>query len=1352
MSKAVAFTTRRCRNRVVSLVEPLEGRVLLSADVLSSHNDPGNTGQQLSEFVLNPTNVGSTNAAGSVTTNFGRVFDTTLDGQVFAQVLAKANVNVTAGSQGIHNVLYVATMHDSLYAVDANTGTILWQDNFTQIVDPRVATIGSPSPTAGVTTIPAVSGDNALVNGSDIGPELGILATPTINPSTNILYLVADTQELRNGATPTGTFTSGTTDIHYVQRLWAINISDGSIAITPTTNPPSSIEPTTGGQIIGDTILDPRSGSVPSFSSYNPTSFSITSLVRSGTTATATMSTSATSMHVGDAITISGASPAGYNGTFQITSVPSSTSFTFTVPSTLTTPATGTITAKWGANYKYVAGPFIKGTGNNTDTFNGNGTVATTNNADSWGYNTADTTSAFAGTMPAAAGDIAFNALLQMNRVATTLINGNIYLGFASHGDDGPYYGWLLGYNASTLANNAAFVTVPNFDGVKGSAGFTSVGGLWGSGGRITTDGTYLYFTVGNGSFNNATTNFNSNYVSTDSGNAVQQPIDGDYGDSILKVAFDATATQTNVNLANESAGNPTPTGTYNPTGGYDVNGYGLKVVDYFTPSNVRVLNIHDEDLGSGGTLLIPSTGPGSATAPNGDPMLVTAGKEGRIYLIDANNMGGFDTQYVIDGHDVDSTTNTTVNPAPYDRVLGEYYYRQANGNPTIIANDQTNQGYEIPSYFNGHFYVGLSKADELSFSIANFLFPSGVAQPNRTAIYATPDFRSATALGSRGGTAAISANGLADGIIWNNLVSQSSTDSLVAYDATGNGSSVIFSSNWTINGDTSNTNDTLQNGVTNSTAVKFSIPTVSNGMVYDGTGGGSGTAGHILGTVVGYGLLSSYLASDPAFFSAPNAAAVAAMSSTDNHVTWIRHSTLETNFEIDRSTNGSSWSVLAYVPNGTTSYDDATAAAGASYFYRVRAINGSNATGFTETAIFSGVSAADTFYLRSDPGNSATSQMFINVPTTGAPTYTFTTSGLSSITVASAGGNDALTVDFSNPGNPVPAGGLAYDGSSGTDSLTVVGTSSGDSISIGASTLTFGTTPITFANTESITINAGGGNDTLTQTAQPAAAVTFNGGTGSDTVTVNAGTFQFAGDPQGTGATASLTLNDNSNVTFAAAAPGAGVNARHIHVLNLGASATASVSDSASPGDRAVLVLGSLSVDATAVLNLGINDMIVHNGSITQVNGLLTTGYNGGAWTGKGINSSDAAGDATHHHAVGAILNGTSGLYTSWDGQSVTTSDVLVKYTLGGDATLDGTVDVSDLGILATNYGKPTGQTWATGDFTYDGKVDVSDLGVLATDYGLSGASSDFSLPAQVTTLVTNPAHKQPAKKTSKH
>jgi hypothetical protein len=69
------------------------------------------------------------------------------------------------------------------------------------------------------------------------------------------------------------------------------------------------------------------------------------------------------------------------------------------------------------------------------------------------------------------------------------------------------------------------------------------------------------------------------------------------------------------------------------------------------------------------------------------------------------------------------------------------------------------------------------------------------------------------------------------------------------------------------------------------------------------------------------------------------------------------------------------------------------------------------------------------------------------------------------------------------------------------------------------------------------------------------------------------------------------------------------------------------------------------------------------------------------------------------------------------------------LKYTFGGDANLDGQVDVTDLGALATNW-QQSG-VWTAGDFNYDGLVDVSDLGILATNWqaGVAGAGSSQSL-----------------------
>jgi autotransporter-associated beta strand protein len=109
------------------------------------------------------------------------------------------------------------------------------------------------------------------------------------------------------------------------------------------------------------------------------------------------------------------------------------------------------------------------------------------------------------------------------------------------------------------------------------------------------------------------------------------------------------------------------------------------------------------------------------------------------------------------------------------------------------------------------------------------------------------------------------------------------------------------------------------------------------------------------------------------------------------------------------------------------------------------------------------------------------------------------------------------------------------------------------------------------------------------------------------------------------------------------------------------------------------------------------------------------------------GISSSTTAADPTHKTTV-VVDNAFLGL-TLFNGAAVDANSLLIETTWLGDSNLDRKVDVTDLGVLATNYGQPTPNGPVSGDFNNDGKVDVTDLGLLATDYGAGTNGVPFSL-----------------------
>ena len=161
------------------------------------------------------------------------------------------------------------------------------------------------------------------------------------------------------------------------------------------------------------------------------------------------------------------------------------------------------------------------------------------------------------------------------------------------------------------------------------------LGGIWQAGGEITFADGFFYFETGNGTFDGQNgTGTGSNPPAPAPGpitglNNAGFPINGDYGDSFVKVAIDPTTTATNQNITTGSA-----TETVNS------DGWGLKVVDFFTPFNQNYLNSTDLDVGSSAAVIVPdynsTIGGTGQFASAAEPMLlVGSGKEGVIYLMD---------------------------------------------------------------------------------------------------------------------------------------------------------------------------------------------------------------------------------------------------------------------------------------------------------------------------------------------------------------------------------------------------------------------------------------------------------------------------------------------------------------------------------------------------------------------------------------------------------------------------------------------------------------------------------------------------------------------------------------------
>ena len=310
-------------------------------------------------------------------------------------------------------------------------------------------------------------------------------------------------------------------------------------------------------------------------------------------------------------------------------------------------------------------------------------------------------------------GNVAFHPLRENPRAALLLTHGMVYLTWGSACDVGPYHGWVMAYDAGSLKQKAFFNTSPDGDD----------SGIWASdtGPAADADGN-IFVATGNGRF--------------DAGKGGR-----DFGDTLLKL-----------------------------------NGEKLKPLDYFAPYNVDDLDAADNDLGSGGPMLLPDQ-------PGAHPHLaLIGGKAPVLYVLDRDHLGRYHS-----GSDTDTVQEI--------QTLGGIYGSMA--------------------YWNHHVYV-LSDGDSLrSYEVEN----------GKLIFRTSSSFR----FEDNSATPVVSANGDRDGIVW--VVSSKGWNSpgrtavLHACDAS-NIAHELYNSN--------------QNAARDKAgmALRFNMPAIANGHVYVGARG----------------------------------------------------------------------------------------------------------------------------------------------------------------------------------------------------------------------------------------------------------------------------------------------------------------------------------------------------------------------------------------------------------------------------------------------------------------------------------------------------------------------------------
>lgn len=327
-------------------------------------------------------------------------------------------------------------------------------------------------------------------------------------------------------------------------------------------------------------------------------------------------------------------------------------------------------------------------------------------------------------------GYVIFDPKQYKERAALLLLNHVVYTSWASHCDDRPYTGWIIGYNETTLAQKSVLNITPN----------GSEGAIWAAGAGLAADtSSNIYFLDANGTFD--TTLNGSGF-----------PENGNYGNAVMKLST--------------------------------ANGK-LSVADYFNMYNTVSESDQDEDLGSGGAMVIPNIKDSGGVVHQ---LVVGAGKDTNIYLANRLNMGKF---------------NPNNNNQLYQELTGAL----------------SGSVYSAPAFYDNAVYYGAVGDYIKAFAFNSSAKLNSTPQSETTITFAYP-----------GATPSISGDSTADSILW----ASANTSPAILYAFNAKNLSVeLYNSNQAANG-----RDHFGNGN------KFITPMIANGKVYVGTQSGVGVFG----------------------------------------------------------------------------------------------------------------------------------------------------------------------------------------------------------------------------------------------------------------------------------------------------------------------------------------------------------------------------------------------------------------------------------------------------------------------------------------------------------------------------